>query len=261
MTKLPTKSSPPSGAHVLTDQQESYATHYSTFGDPAAAYRHAYNVTTTRRASIQQQAYRVLHNPKVAARITTLRNQSAADALASRESLIADLEAMVNVDTNELMQLRVVPCSGCWPDAHAWALAAAAALDAGHEAPPKDEPNPTCASCAGAGRNVGHLTNTADLSLPARRLFKGLEFFPDGGVKRVLMHDAAQLRIELHKLKGMHVERHESKSFNVNYNLNAPTSPQAPMTAEDAIAKLRTIGVLAIDAAPVPDDATVVSEQ
>jgi hypothetical protein len=202
---------------VLTAQQEKFALHYATFGSAELAYRHAYNVETTRRASVQQTAYRVLHHPAVAARITTLRNADAADELASRERLIADLEAMVNVDANELMQLRVVPCGGCWP-ADAWTLAAAAALDAGHEPPSADEPNPQCAPCGGAGRNVGHLTNTADLSLPARRMFKGLEFFPDGGIKRVVMHDAAQLRIELHKLKGLHVDR----SVNINANLNVP---------------------------------------
>jgi hypothetical protein len=235
---------------VLTAQQEAFATHYATFGSGEAAYRHAYDVQTTRRASVQQMAYRALHHPAVAARITALRNADAADELASRERLIADLEAMVNTDTNELMQLRVVPCPVCWPTPTAWEVAAAAALDAGCEPPSADEPNPRCSPCGGAGRNVGHLTSTADLSLPARRMFKGLEFFPDGGIKRVLLHDAAQLRIELHKLKGMHVDR------SVSLNLNADIKPlPANVSIEDALRMLETI-------APAPlDDATIVSDQ
>jgi hypothetical protein len=81
-------------------------------------------------------------------------------------------------------------------------------------------------------------------------MFKGLEFFPDGGIKRVLLHDAAQLRIELHKLKGMHVDR------SVSLNLNADIKPlPANVSVEEALAMLETI-------APSPaDDANVVAEQ
>lgn len=238
-----------SPVRVLTASQEAFATHYAAFGSAEAAYRHAYNVQTTRRASVQHMAYRALHHPTVAARITALRNTAAANELATRESLIADLEAMVNVDTNELMQLRVVPCPACWPP-EAWETAAAAALDAGHEPPGADEPNARCPVCVGAGRNVGQLTNTEDLSLPARRMFKGLEFFPDGGIKRVLLHDAAQLRVELHKLKGMHVDR------SVSLNLNADIKPlPANVSVEDALRMLETI-------IPAPiDDASIVSDQ
>lgn len=237
-------------ARVLTASQEAFATHYAAFGSAEAAYRHAYDVQTTRRASVQHMAYRALHHPAIAARITALRNADAANELASRERLIADLEAMVNVDTNELMQLRVVPCPACWPTPEAWETAAVTALDAGHEAPSVDDPNPRCIPCGGAGRNVGQLVSTADLSLPARRMFKGLEFFPDGGIKRVLLHDAAQLRVELHKLKGMHVDR------SVSLNLNADLKPlPANVSVEEALRMLETI-------APAPaDDQTVVSEQ
>jgi hypothetical protein len=243
---------------VLTAKQEAFAVHYATFGDPVQAYRHAYNSTTTRRASVQQAAWETLHHPAVSGRITALRNAAAAgDEAVSRERLIADLEAMVNVDTSEFMELRVVPCPVCWPTPDAWTLAAAAAIDVCRDAPSADEPNQSCMNCAGAGRNVGHLRNTADLSLPARRMFKGLEFFPDGGIKRVLLHDAAQLRIELHKLKGMHVDR------SVSLNLNADIKPlKRGMSVEEALAIMQEIAPTATDVLPAPaDDPTVVSEQ
>lgn len=241
-----------SGLPVLTPSQEAFAVHFATFGVAEDAYRHAYSTTTTRRASVQHAAWQTLHNPKVAARITALRNAAAANELATRESLIADLEAMVNVDTNELMQLRVVPCPACWPTPDAWLAAAAAALDAGKEATPEDEPNPHCKVCVGAGRNVGQLTSTADLSLPARRMFKGLEFFPDGGIKRVLLHDAAQLRIELHKLKGMHVDR------SVVAHVAVKPLP-ANLSVEEALRMLESIAPAPADDAP--NDSCVVSEQ
>ena len=240
---------------VLTDQQEKFARHYAAFGSAEDAYRHAYHTTTTRRASVQHAAWQTVHIPKVAARITALRNAQAADEMASRESLIADLEAMVNVDTNELMQLRVIPCLACWP-ADTWEIAAATALDAGHEAPAADEPRASCIPCGGAGRNVGYLTNTADLSPPARRMFKGLEFFPDGGLKRVLLHDAAQLRIELHKLKGLHIER----SVSVNAHVNVPALPKN-MSVSDALELLSKLSPVPADADDTPIDNTVVSVQ
>jgi hypothetical protein len=239
---------------TLTAQQEAFAVHYVTFGDPAAAYRHAYNVTTTKRRSVQDQAYRTLHHPAIAARVTALRNAQAVDPLATRERLIADLQAMVDVDVNEIMQLRVMPCSACWATPNAWETAAAAALDAHQDAPSADEPNPLCVACAGAGRNVGMLTNTADLSLPARRLFKGLEFFPGGEIKRVLLHDAAQLRIELHKLRGLHVDR----SVSLNAHLDIKPLPKN-MSVQEALELMASI-------CPIPPgdtqpDPTVVSDQ
>src|SRR6202008_1647956 len=98
LSKPPTQVA--ASATLLTSTQEAFAVHYATFGDPVQAYRHAYDVTTTRRASVQQMAYRTLHHPAVSARITALRNAAAAgDEAVSRERLIADLEAMVNVDT------------------------------------------------------------------------------------------------------------------------------------------------------------------
>ena len=78
-------------------------------------------------------------------------------------------------------------------------------------------------------------------------MFKGLEFFPDGGIKRVLLHDAAQLRIELHKLKGLHVDR------SVNLNLNAEIKPlRDDMTHDEALALLNRL------APPPDDDATAI---
>jgi hypothetical protein len=78
-----------------------------------------------------------------------------------------------------------------------------------------DPPAEDCPYCDAAGVSAVRITSTADLSLPARRLFKGVECYPDGTIKKILLHDAAALRIELHKLKGMHVERSVAITANV----------------------------------------------
>lgn len=234
---------------ILTNRQESLALHYSVWGDPVGAYCHAYNPTTTRRASLQTLAYRALRHPKVAARITALRNANAADATMTRDALIRDLEAMVDVDVNELVQLRIVPCAECWPD-RAVAVAMGRAVGGWAPMPDLEGPRHDCPVCAGSGRPVGHLFNTADLPLPARRLFKGLEFYESGVVKKVLLHDQAALRVELHRLKGMHVDR------SVSVNVNADLKPlKRGMSVEEAIALMETI------APTVPDDSSVVSDQ
>jgi hypothetical protein len=87
-------------------------------------------------------------------------------------------------------------------------------------------------------------------------MFKGLEFFPDGSIKRVLLHDAAQLRIELHKLKGMHVDR------SVSLNLNADIKPlPSNVSVEDALRMLESIAPVQPDDADPVSDPQVVSDQ
>jgi hypothetical protein len=236
--------------HPLTDSQERFATHYATFGSPVDAYRAGYDVTTTNVRTMRTAASRLLAHPAVARRVTALRNALAAgDVLATRERLIADLEAMVDVDVSSMVDLRVVPCAECWQDS-ALADAMERGLSGAAPMPDTGAPNPACVACAGAGRNVGHLTPTADMPLPARRLFKGLEFFDSGAVKRVLWHDQAALRIELHKLKGLHVER------SVSLTLNADLKPlKAGMTVEEALALMDSVEVTD------PDNDSVVSQQ
>ncbi|MGO8854947.1 MAG: terminase small subunit [Steroidobacteraceae bacterium] len=255
MTALVKRKPTAAAVPVLTAKQESFAAHYCTYGNAEAAYRHAYDSTTTRRASVQHAAWQTLHHPAVAGRITTLRNvQAAGDDAVSRERLIADLEALVSVSVEELMRLSVRECPACWLD-DAWDLAAAAALDRGEEPPASDEPNEFCKICAGAGRTVVHLTPTHLLSAPARRLFKGLELYGDQTVKRVLLHDQAQLRIELHKLKGMHVDR----SVSLNAHVNVPALPKN-ISVADALDLLNKLSPVPLDADDTPLD-NVVSEQ
>lgn len=242
---------------MLTKQQDAFAVHFATYGDAQAAYRSAYNVgDTTKRSSVQQRAWELRHHPKIAARITALRNADAAGELASRERLIADLEALCEVNIDEFMELRIIPCPACWP-LDAWETAAVTALDAGHEPPAANEPNPLCQPCGGAGRPITHLVPTAQWSAVAKRLFKGVELYSDQTVKRILLHDQAQLRIELHRLKGLHIER----SVSVNAHVNIPALPKN-LSVSDALELLNTLAPVPADADDTPiDDNSVVSIQ
>lgn len=239
---------------TLTDSQERFAVHYATYGDPVAAYQHAYDPTTTRRASLQQLAYRVRNHPAVAQRVVTLRNAAAAgDPALSAQALIADLEAMVDVDPATLMDVRSVPCGACWPD-DVLAAAMVRAYATQTDLPDSNEPRDDCPACAGSGRLVGAITATAELPLAARRLVKGIEFYDGGGVKKVIYHDQATLRTELHKLKGMHVDR------SISLNLNADVKPlKRGMSVEEALQLMESVAPTEAD--PIDAEFTEVSTE
>lgn len=273
MELTPTNITQPLPAASLTKSQEDFAAHYVAFGDPVAAYLHAYNPATTKRSSLQQLAYRVRSHPKVAARIRALRNaQAATDEAVSAARLIADLEAIAYADPRELMALTVVNCRWCWGTGYAYQfrddreLADACGKACAEHRPLPDmaggvgfrgdrAPNAECPRCDGHGLAVPRFSDTADASPAAAALFKGLEMHADGTVKRVILHDQMALRTELHKLKGMHVDR------SINVNLNADLKPlKRGMSVEEAVAIMETL-VPTLPAPDDPNDPSIVGQQ
>jgi Terminase small subunit len=215
----------------LTTRQENFARLYAETGVAQDSYAAAYDCEGSSRATIRVNAFRLLRSPKVAQRVRELQDATAERSLRSTAALVRELEEMVNVDPNELVRLDVGSCRHCWGiggayqhrDQAEFAMALAQAIDSkGAIQLPTDtggygythdrEANPDCAKCEGAGVPRVKYTSTADVSPGARRLLRGIELFPDGSVKRVLLHDQTQLRIELHKLRGLHIDR----SVNVN---------------------------------------------
>jgi hypothetical protein len=257
----------------LTQRQENFARLFLETGVAVEAYRAAYNAEGSSQAAARVEAYRLLRKPKVAARVRELQDAAADRSIRSTAALIAELEEMVAVDVNEVMRLDVGACRFCWSEGrYHWRDNAelAAAVDAwmaslGGPKPlpapdtagpvgyqPNREPNADCAACAGTGVPRVKFTSTADVSPAARRLLRGIELFPDGQVKRVLLHDQTQLRAELHKLRGMHVDR----SLNLNLNATVPALPKNLSVAE-ALRILETIAPAPTEAEPID----VVSDQ
>lgn len=246
----------PSGA-PLTPKQEAFCLAFVDCGSAVDAYESAYAAGGSSRATARVNAYRVLRNPKVAARLRELQDAAASRSLRSTAALIAELEEMVGIDPNELVRLDVGSCRHCWGEGggYQWRdsaelAAAQAAYEAAREtskpvpAPdpsgglgyqPAREPNPECGHCAGSGVPRAVFSSTADVSPGARRLLKGLELFPDGSVKRLLLHDQTALRIELHRLRGLHVER------SVNVNVNADLPKVEHMTREQQLEFLNSL--------------------
>lgn len=244
MTDLPIQNQSLAKSDRLTARQETFARLYVECGLARDAYIAAYACDGSSRATIRVASSRLLHNPKVAARIRELQEAAGARSTRSTQALLGELEEMACADANELMTLLNGACRHCWGDGHRYqwrhaeeyADAVEAAQGKGVALPACDGgfgfdfhrgPNPECPACDGVGVNRVQFNGMADASPGARRLLRGIELFPDGSLKRVLLHDQMQARMELHRLRGLHVER----SLNVNVNTNLPAFEK--MTREE----------------------------
>jgi hypothetical protein len=261
---------------ALTPKMESFAVAYVEYGDATRSYREVFDCAPDiAPVTVRKRAYDLVHMPKVAARVRELKDAIAERTVVTIAGRLMHQLEIVEADPNDVASVRVYNCRYCatgrylWIDAAELARAVDAALKSANTPKPLSmpelgggfgfdpwgDPVATCVHCLGHGIPHPVIHDTTKLSAAGRKLYKGFEIKPDGSIK-VLTHDQQAASDMIHKMLGAYVLKTESKSFNVNYNLTAPTSPQAPLSAEDAIAKLRAIGVLAAD-----DDATVVSDQ
>lgn len=221
----------------------------ANMGDARAAYESAYGCAGSSLATIRVNASRLLHTPRVQARIRELQEQAGAQALRTTQHLVAELEESAAADPNELMSLLNGACRHCWGaggayhwrDVDEFCAAAERATLKGEPCPTFDggtgydfhrDANPDCRACDGVGLNRVRFNSSQDVSPGARRLLKGIELHSDGSLKRVHLHDQMAMRTELHRLRGMLVDR--SMTLNVNATLPTPKD----ITPEQALAYL-----------------------
>jgi hypothetical protein len=210
VSSLPTTLEYPVPATTLPLQEERFVAEYAISGDRVAAYLTAFPGTPTR---VRAKAGALLARPFIQARLR--EHQEAITKIPATKSaarMIHELEEICEADPNELIRVVVTPCLGCWP----------ASI-------PEDGPNDDCPACKGRGETKTILADTSKVSPGARRLYKGVELYPDGSVKKLLVHDQMQARYELHRLKGMHVER----SLSVSAHMNVPQMAEVVATPED----------------------------
>jgi hypothetical protein len=237
---------------TLTARQEAFCVAYAATGAAIDSYRATYGCETSSHATIRVNASRLLRQPRVAARVRELQEANGARALKSTQALIAELEEMVDADASELVSLLNGACRHCWGHQHhfQWRTsdefsdAVEAAQRKGEALPSASggfgydfgcEPNPDCPSCDGVGLNRVRYNSNANASQCARRLLRGIETYPDGSVKRVLLHDQTLLRMELHKLRGLSIER------SMNLNINATLPKMSDLSHDDAMAFLQRL--------------------
>lgn len=195
---------------TLPLQEERFVAEYAITGDKINAYLAAFPGTPS---SVSKRATYLLSKPSVAARLR--EHQEAITKIPATKSaarMIHELEEVCDADPNELVRIVVKPCLGCWPEGFV-----------------EDEPNEHCAACGGRGNRQTILADTAHVSPGARRLYKGVELYPDGSVKKLLIHDQMAARYELHRLKGLHIER----SLSVSAHMNVPSMAEVVASPED----------------------------
>jgi phage terminase small subunit len=217
-------SASPGTSVALSPKREAFARHYAAHGNATEAFKAAFDCRNVSRRSMRELAYRTAHEPAVRARVRELLAQAAERVVVDRAAMIADLLDIATADPSELVNIVTDPCAWCWP-----AEALAAAIDHG-EFPDRDAPREGCERCRGRGVQRQIITDTADMSGPARRLIAGVETKADGSLKLRLVDQLAARR-ELAELMGWHVSRSESKSLNINANVPVPQN----VSAEDVL--------------------------
>jgi len=280
-TNLPASTDPD-----LTTAELAFASEYAVSGNATAAYRRVYGDEPGRNpVAVRVDAHRMARSPAVAARVAQLRRVAAEALNTSVAELALQAHELATSSVHDLQPIELYGCRHChgtggryqWRDAGELAAAIDAHLKSIGGPKPLPLPcarggfgystrspvNPECETCRGHGVSMVRIVPTAELSTAARALYAGVVLRDDGTVERVLIEDRAKWADMRNKLIGAYVVKTESKSFNVNYNIAAPKTAQAPMSAADALAKLRALGILSPDtpADAAPADASIVSEQ
>jgi len=140
---------------------------------------------------------RLIAKDRIKARIAAERKRMATQHEMSRDQLLMEFLAIVRADPNELMQMRAVACSDCWP---------ADTSRKGRWV----EPDPECATCMGEGNSVPWFSDTRKLSPEARALFAGVKLTKDGAT--ILTHDKMAALVNIGKILGAYEKDNKQKA-------------------------------------------------
>ena len=86
----------------LTPKQEQFAATYIETGNASAAYRKAYNAAKMKANTVSREAFALLENPKIAARVAELQADAQARHKTTVDSLIKELEEARTVAKGQL---------------------------------------------------------------------------------------------------------------------------------------------------------------
>lgn len=197
----------------LSDQQIIFAQHVLDGKTRVEAYRLAgYKCDGENAYFAASQVYR---NIKVRRYIYAMRKERQTRYSAELDDVIAQLNAIINADPNEISQYRRVNCRYCWGFGHQyqWRDAvefgeAEAEAKAKEKPTPRDDggygynqtldPNPDCPRCNGEGRGEAVFADTRDIEGDAIHLLHGVKLGKFG--IEILTADKDSARKELARL-------------------------------------------------------------
>jgi hypothetical protein len=206
---------------ALRPKVENFAQAFASHGNAARAYREAFDCSPgIRPGTVKQRAYELVHSPAVAARVRALLAKAAEGTTISARARMAHLQTILEADPAELVHVVREPCKDCWS---ADALVAAQARS---ETPDTGNPREDCAACRGDGTRRVLVTPTAELSLAARRLLKGIRQKPTGEIE-IRLHDQLSAADMLNRMTGSYApDRSVSVSASVSVDFARMTRDQ-----------------------------------
>lgn len=197
----------------LSDQQMIFAQHVLDGKTRVEAYRLAgYKCDGENAYFAASQVYR---NIKVRRYIYAMRKERQTRYSAELDDVIAQLNAIINADPNEISQYRRVNCRYCWGFGHQYQWRDAVEFEeaeteakAKEKPAPRDDggygynqtldPNPDCPRCNGEGRGEAVFADTRDIEGDAIHLLHGVKLGKFG--IEILTADKDSARKELARL-------------------------------------------------------------
>jgi len=218
---------------TLTPKQEAFCIAYLKSGNATEAYRLSYSVTTKNEATHNRTAKELIDNPKIAARISALRQPAIEAAQVSAEATLREAWAIMTADPREFMEYRVGCCRHCWGKDHRFQRTAGEferyeadytarcekAIEDGKPVPGEFDPqggigydkrleaNPECPECFGEGVGRTVFKDTSKVSKAAASLFAGIKETKDG--LEVKLHDKSSAMDKMFRHMGLYNDKIE----------------------------------------------------
>lgn len=207
------------------------------------AYRRAYKPKTTNERTIFRNAFAVLNNPTVQAKIQA-ENQARADRLNVTPDMLAKrLWDVITANPNEIMQHRRGCCRHCYGVDFRYQWTEQEYFDAARKAPKesppdasgglgyqrKRRPHPDCTECGGEGVDRVFITDSRDLSPQAALLYQGVKRTKEG--IEIKFYDVSKAIDQFTRLVGFDVSKLELTGAN-----GSPLVPPSEMSDEQLMA-------------------------
>lgn len=215
----------------LSKNMEAFAVAWTELGVGLEAYRRAYPLSKMTDKQCQDQAAKLLSDPRIGRKVSTLRKPIAETASMTFAQWLAHEISIGYADPTELVKYRVLNCRHCrgvdnkfqWRDMAEYGRAVAHWIEIDKRRKPTDpqEPMPDaeggygfrrnlpvvaeCPSCEGEGHRETFIEDSATLSRQAKHLLAGYKVGKYG--VEVLMHDQTAARVNVAKALQYLVDR------------------------------------------------------
>ena len=187
--------------------------------------RKAYILAGFAPLTANNNAWTLECEPEILHRIQALESEAARGIIADKQVFIAELLAMLRIDTEEMQRIERRPCTLCWDNAAVAAAMGSNLLAApGVTVLPPDfmQPQSDCRACGGAGITRTVIAPTEQWAPIARKMLSKASTDKDG-VTKVEFISRTWILEYLAKVLGWNIDKH----VNLNANVDVPALKDA----------------------------------